>query len=388
MGSFAYIYSSTPFSNLSAVLPSAEQHLTPAMASSSTRGSLAAPDQLPRDPPALSSSSAPSLPKTSGSSSSGTLSDAEEEAKRIAAEVKGKTSSVKSLVAGGVGGVCAVLVGQPFDMVKVRLQTAPDGAYTGAMDVVRKTFAKDGARGFFKGMSSPLVGVTPMFAVSFWGYAMGKKVVYATTSGSPDRVLGLSELATAGALSAFPMAAVAAPVERVKVVLQIDGQRPNPQYKGPLDVIAKLYKEGGVKSLFRGTIATIARDAPGSAAYFAAYEATKIALTPKGQNPGDLNLSSVMIAGAAAGVAMWSIAIPPDTVKSRLQGAPQGTYKGFIDCASQLVKEKGPTALYKGFGPAMTRAVPANAATFLGYEFAMSLMNKAAPPAPVEVTKE
>merc|ERR1712093_707149 len=375
--SFAYIYSSTPFSNLSAVLPAAEQHLTPAMASSSTRGSLAAPDQLPRDPPALTSSSAPSLPRTSGGSSSGTLSDAEEEAKRIAAEVKGKTSSVKSLVAGGVGGVCAVLVGQPFDMVKVRLQTAHDGAYTGAMDVVRKTFAKDGARGFFKGMSSPLVGVTPMFAVSFWGYAMGKKVVYATTSGSPDRVLGLSELATAGALSAFPMAAVAAPVERVKVVLQIDGQRPNPLYKG-----------GGVKSLFRGTIATIARDAPGSAAYFAAYEATKIALTPKGQNPGDLNLSSVMIAGNVQGLAMWSIAIPPDTVKSRLQGAPQGTYKGFIDCASQLVKEKGPTALYKGFGPAMTRAVPANEATFLGYEFAMSLMNKAAPPAPVEVTKE
>lgn len=50
---------------------------------------------------------------------------------------------------------------------------------------------------------------------------MGKKVVYATTSGSPDRVLGLGELAVAGALSALPMAAVAAPVERVKVVLQV-----------------------------------------------------------------------------------------------------------------------------------------------------------------------
>lgn len=133
-------------------------------------------------------------------------------------------------------------------------------------------------------------------------------------------------------------------------------------------MVATLYKEGGVRSLFRGTIATIARDAPGSAAYFVAYEATKKALTPAGSDPADLNLSSVMIAGGAAGVAMWSIAIPPDTVKSRLQGAPQGTYKGFIDCATKLVADKGPTALFKGLGPAMARAVPANAATFLGYE--------------------
>lgn len=60
-----------------------------------------------------------------------------------------------------------------------------------------------------------------MFAVSFWGYAMGKNLVYAATSGDKNRVLGLGELAAAGAFSAFPMALVAAPVERVKVVLQV-----------------------------------------------------------------------------------------------------------------------------------------------------------------------
>lgn len=34
-----------------------------------------------------------------------------------------------------------------FLQVKVRLQTAPDGTYTGGMDVARKTFAKDGIAG-------------------------------------------------------------------------------------------------------------------------------------------------------------------------------------------------------------------------------------------------
>lgn len=91
-----------------------------------------------------------------------------------------------------------------------------------------------------------------------------------------------------------------------------------------------LYKEGGMRSIFRGSFATLARDGPGSAAfvttyfrlcclmltwkfsYFAAYEVTKKALTPAGASPADLNLSAIIFAGGTAGVAMWAIAIPPD----------------------------------------------------------------------------
>jgi hypothetical protein len=39
-----------------------------------------------------------------------------------------------------------------------------------------------------------------------------------------------------------------------------------PQYKGVIDVIGHLYKEGGIRSIYRGTVATLARDGPGSAA--------------------------------------------------------------------------------------------------------------------------
>ena len=76
---------------------------------------------------------------------------------------KSTLSGLRSLVAGGVGGVCAVVVGHPFDLVKVRLQTAEKGVYRGAVDVVRKTIAREGlARGLYAGVSAPLVGVTPM----------------------------------------------------------------------------------------------------------------------------------------------------------------------------------------------------------------------------------
>lgn len=77
-------------------------------------------------------------------------------------------SGLRSLAAGGFGGICAVIVGHPFDLAKVRLQTAEAGVYKGAIDVVTKSIAKDGiARGLYAGVSAPLVGVTPMCMFNF-----------------------------------------------------------------------------------------------------------------------------------------------------------------------------------------------------------------------------
>ena len=53
-------------------------------------------------------------------------------------------AQLRSFAAGGVGGVCAVITGHPFDLIKVRLQTAEKGVYSGAIDCVRKTIAREG----------------------------------------------------------------------------------------------------------------------------------------------------------------------------------------------------------------------------------------------------
>lgn len=72
-------------------------------------------------------------------------------------------TQLRSFAAGGFGGVCAVVVGHPFDLVKVRLQTAESGVYKGAIDVVKQSIARDGLRrGLYAGVSAPLIGVTPM----------------------------------------------------------------------------------------------------------------------------------------------------------------------------------------------------------------------------------
>jgi solute carrier family 25 (mitochondrial carnitine/acylcarnitine transporter), member 20/29 len=295
-------------------------------------------------------------------------------------------SSLRSFAAGGVGGVCAVIVGHPFDLVKVRMQTADKGVYSGALDVVRKTVAREGlARGLYAGVSAPLVGVTPMFAVSFWGYDVGKKLVGRISEvqvANNTKQYSIGQISAAGFFSAIPMTLITAPFERVKVLLQIQGQKhlapgEKPKYSGGFDVVRQLYHEGGVRSVFRGSAMTLARDGPGSAAYFATYEYIKRTLAPKdadGNATGELSLPAVITAGGAAGIAMWIPVFPVDTVKSRLQSAEGrptigGTIRG-------VYKSGGLKAFFPGFGPALARAVPANAATFLGVELAHNAMNK------------
>ncbi|EOO01171.1 putative mitochondrial carnitine carrier protein [Phaeoacremonium minimum UCRPA7] len=306
----------------------------------------------------------------------------------IKAEAKAATSSglsqLRSFAAGGFGGICAVVVGHPFDLVKVRLQTAEKGVYSSAIDVVRKSVAKDGLRrGLYAGVSAPLVGVTPMFAVSFWGYDLGKQLVQGVSAPNPDGSLSIGQISAAGFFSAIPMTAITAPFERVKVILQVQGQKTlapgeKPKYNGGVDVVRQLYKEGGVRSVFRGSAATLARDGPGSAAYFAAYEYIKRKLTPRdpatGKPSGQLSLMAVTCAGAAAGVAMWIPVFPVDTVKSRLQTAEGNVTLGGV--VRELYGKGGVKAFFPGFGPALARAVPANAATFLGVELAHQAMNK------------
>lgn len=247
--------------------------------------------------------------------------------------------------------------------------------YTGAIDVVKRTLAKDGPRGLYRGVVPPLLGVTPLFAVSFWAYDTSKLLILAATPNREDSTLSTFEIATAGAMSAIPTTLVAAPVERAKVLLQVQGQGgSSTQYRGVFDVLKHLYKEGGIRSVFRGSVATGIRDGPGSAAYFAAYEITKKWLTPADSK--DLSVSAVIFAGGTAGLAMWTIAIPPDVIKSRIQTAATGTYSGFLDCVRKTIAIDGIGALWRGLGPAMARAFPANAAAFLGVELAKDFFDK------------
>ena len=275
-------------------------------------------------------------------------------------------SSLKSFLSGGIGGVAAVLVGHPFDLIKVRMQTGTVGSTdAGVFGALSKTLRSEGVRGLYRGVSAPLVASSPIYAISFWGYDVGQTVVkkFLRKPGDDQRQLTVPEIMLAGGFSALPMIIVMAPMERVKCLLQIqttsteNSKSGKPKYTGMVDCASKLYKEGGIRSVYKGTVLTTMRDVPGSIAWFGTYEIIKRSLIEwQGiDDPSRLSPLAVMTAGGFAGMACWGSSIMPDNLKSRFQTAPEGKFRGVADVYKDVVKKEGYGALFTGFRPAMIR---------------------------------
>ncbi|KAL3079667.1 hypothetical protein niasHS_013949 [Heterodera schachtii] len=191
-------------------------------------------------------------------------------------------------------------------------------------------------------MAAPLVGVSPLFAVFFGGTTLGKWLL----QNEPGQQLNSKQNFTAGAIAGVFTTAVMVPGERIKCILQVQSMDASagttPKYNGPVDVVRKLYREGGIRSIYRGTAATLLRDIPASGAYIAVYELLKDKFS--GGERNELTPMATLLAGGFAGIANWSVCIPAD---------------------------EGHRALFRGFVPVMLCAFHANAACFSGLELAL-----------------
>lgn len=277
-------------------------------------------------------------------------------------------SNAKSFAAGGVGGVLSVLVGHPFDLVKVRMQNQRGTENKGTFETLRDIVSEEGVVGIYKGVGAPIVAVAPIWATSFWGFDVGMKLVRAIFNIPAAAPLPLPQLCLAGGFSALPAAVVMVPSERIKCILQMqDKDESKKKYKGMSDCFAQIYKESGIKGLYKGTALTLFRDIPACITYFGIYEIAKQKLMEaKGlASPG---MGTALIAGALAGIGFWPVALPMDTLKSRYQTSVDGQYNNMGDVYKEVIEEDGIGGLFKGMGPAMIRAAPANGVSFLGAE--------------------
>uniref|UniRef100_A0AAY4EMB7 Uncharacterized protein n=1 Tax=Denticeps clupeoides TaxID=299321 RepID=A0AAY4EMB7_9TELE len=292
-----------------------------------------------------------------------------------------RVSPGKDFVAGGVGGACLLFVGHPLDTIKVRLQTqakiscSHDVFYSGTYDCFRKTVSKEGFRGLYKGMGAPLAGVAPMMAISFFGYGLGKQLLQP----EPSIPHTYTQIYLSGTLAGVFTTVIVAPGERIKCLLQVQAASGQLKYSGPVDCAVQLYKEQGLRSVYKGTILTLLRDVPSTGVYFLTYEYLKHLLTHEGESVHQLSTPKILLAGGTAGILNWMVALPPDVLKSNFQTAADGRYKGLKDVLKGLLQEEGAFGLYKGFNAVMLRAFPANAACFLGFEVTLKFLNWLAP---------
>lgn len=278
-----------------------------------------------------------------------------------------KPPSYVDFLAGTIGGMTGHFVGQPLDVVKVNLQQA--GAQgKGAFAITKDLWVKEGIRGFFRGVLPPVTMEGGINAILFTAYGLTRRVVQA----DPSQPLTVSEAALCGAVAAVPEVLVVAPMELVKIRIQLEKNAVESmgEFKRTWLACKQLAQTEGVSGFTRGFGITIGREIPFMALYFGVYEGLKNFFTVN----GNISDFGQIMSGGLAGAMAWGIVYPLDVVKTLRQASSEFTSSRQI--YQHIVGKQGIAGLYKGFVPCVIRAFPSNAVLFYFYELVIVVYHR------------
>jgi solute carrier family 25 carnitine/acylcarnitine transporter 20/29 len=265
-------------------------------------------------------------------------------------------------IAGSVAGAVSVAVGQPFDTVKVRIQTSME--YKGPVDCVQKIVKQEGFNKLFSGMLPPLITMSALNAVIFTTYGHINRLL-----SKEDEKSSLVNMFISGSVAGVAQSFLQCPTELVKIKLQAKTERKQSMMR----ILNNIYHSQGIKGFFRGYESTLYRDTPGYGVYFATY----YFMMEKLENCSGKPIAS-FISGGIAGAASWIITYPFDIIKSQVQMSnPEVPVKNiFLLFKDISQKQGGYKIFYRGLGTTIVRSIPVNAVLFPVYEACVFMLGQ------------
>lgn len=307
-----------------------------------------------------------------------------------------------SLISGGTAGLFEALCCHPLDTIKVRMQIykRTGNVAPGFLTIGKQIYSNEGFLALYKGLGAVVIGIIPKMAIRFSSYesyksfltdkqtgtiSTGNTFIAGVGAGITEAVLVVNPMEVvkirlqAQALAAVPSASTIA-TESVAAVASGAGPvastvaAAQPKYTNAVQACYTIVKEEGFGALYRGVSLTAARQATNQGANFTVYSKLRESLQ---KYHGSDNLPSweTSCIGLVSGAIGPFSNAPLDTIKTRLQkdrSTDSQGRSGFARIAtigSQLIKEEGFRALYKGITPRVMRVAPGQAVTFTVYEF-------------------
>lgn len=253
----------------------------------------------------------------------------------------------KALVAGASAGIFEICCTYPTEFVKTSMQLSTKKV--GVSDIVRSTMANPGFLGFYRGLPSMVYFAAPKAAIRFASFETVSGLL--TGPGGEDKFgLGKAKGFVAG-LGAGTMEAcfVTTPQETIKVRLINDAFRTDgpPKYKSFFHGVRTIFAEYGASGLYKGLFPTIIKVSTAQSTRFGVFQ---VIPAENRNTPAKAALS-----GAFAGGVSVLLFQGIDVVKSRMQGLEAHKYRSTAHCVSEIMKNEGIGAFYKGVGPRLTR---------------------------------
>ncbi|XP_066987645.1 solute carrier family 25 member 16-like [Macrobrachium rosenbergii] len=296
----------------------------------------------------------------------------------------------KSLLAGGVAGMCAKTTVAPLDRIKILLQAhnkhyKHDGVFSGLRNIV----AKERFWALYKGNGAQMVRIFPYASTQFTAFELYKKLL--NNVWGHNEYFSKSTSAIAGSLAGVTAVFLTYPLDtiRARLAFQVEGEH---MYTGIVNAAVTIFQtEGGTRALYRGFCATICGMIPYAGLSFYSFENLKYmcmkhlpeyTCRPCEKNTGGLVLliPAKLFCGGLAGAVAQTFSYPFDVTRRRMQLAwmTEETRKfgmGMVDTLRLIYRENGVTrGLYRGMSINYMRAIPMVAVSFSTYELTKQLL--------------
>ncbi len=290
--------------------------------------------------------------------------------------------------AGYISGAAGILIGNPLDVVKVRLQT---GQHPSAPLAARHQFPSTAS--LLAGTAAPVLGYGALNALLFVSYRSAEEALNRhVLRPLPDGATGLSTVWLAGAAGGLAAWVISTPTELIKCRAQLAPAESSPS-PSSWTVARQVWRAEGLRGFYLGGAVTAVRDSVGYGFYFWVYELTTRWWTlASAEQPPPPQLwtgeaAKVLLCGGLAGVATWASIFPLDVIKTRVQtqqqqvlGTTPGTCRtpllsarriGAIETARQAYREGGLGVFFRGLTVCSIRAFIVNAVQWSVYEWVM-----------------
>lgn len=316
--------------------------------------------------------------------------DEEEDSDMIHGDV-----AVKFLLAGGIAGAVSRTATAPFDRLKIYLITTSATTATGSAmkmgtvdptkiasrgvgllsEAVTTLYRQGGGlRAFWVGNGLNCLKIFPESAIKFLSYETSKRAFAKYVDGVQDsRDISGSSRFMSGGIGGITSQFAIYPVETLKTRLMAsqNSTSHHPGNKLLGKTAREMWKNGGMRTYYRGLTAGLIGVFPYSAIDMSTFEGIKlfyIKYTGR-EEPGVLALLAF---GSISGSVGATTVYPLSLIRTRLQAAgtpshPQ-LYDGFWDCCRKTLKNEGAVGFYRGLVPSLAKVVPAVSISYVVYE--------------------
>ncbi|ROV90729.1 hypothetical protein VSDG_08298 [Cytospora chrysosperma] len=327
--------------------------------------------------------------------------------------------------AGYISGAIGIIIGNPLDILKVRLQARssssaaaaaatasyPPGPPSSPSPTPTTSSPLSLLRRFSAGTAAPILGYGALNALLFISYnrteALLNQAFPTSTTTQPQgpeaNTTGANLWTTfiAGAVGGLATWAVSTPTELVKCRAQLATSGPgtsssSSSSSSSWDIARRVWRsEGGIRGFYLGGAVTALRDSIGYGFYFWSYELTTrwAGAWQAGQRDGGVaggEAARVLLCGGTAGIVTWVSIFPLDVIKTRVQAqvfspsasvavagettplVPKPERLGAMDTARQAYREGGLRVFFRGLTVCSVRAFIVNAVQWAAYEWIMT----------------